>query len=364
MATNEKNSEAHLTSPDWLNVAFFENILKQVEAESAKVTNLELKPGTLQNDNYSTVMYRTKVNYRLQSQPKQEKTSSFILKVKPFVEGVKKEMLGDLHLFQTEILMYTKMLPKIEKVLRQYGDQTVLAPKLIASSTSPTQTYVMFNDLTVQGYTTIGSRYIHLDEGKIAMLKLAKLHAISYKLNKEREEAASTSLDKGLINSIDPEKFPFIKHGIRLLKEVLSEHVDLKQFVPHIESVEHLLLPKTLELFKAHSSGKRDGLLVLNHGDFHLKNMMIQAVDGKLTDLMLFDYQISIFGSPAIDLHYAFTMMFSPEMRRDHYDVLLNFYISNFQQTLRKMEFKGHIPTDIEIRQELKKHKYWRKLHA
>lgn len=96
-----------------------------------------------------------------------------------------------------------------------------------------------------------------------------------------------TSLDKGSMNSVDPENFPFVKHGIRLLKEVLSEHDDLKQFVLHIESVEHLLLPKSLELFNQASSGKRDGILVVNHGDFHLKNMMIQNVDGKLTDLML-----------------------------------------------------------------------------
>ncbi|XP_014088700.2 uncharacterized protein [Bactrocera oleae] len=357
MANNEK-SEDHLNIPEWLNESFFKNILKQVEAENTTVTNLELKPGTLKNDNYASILYRAKVNYRLQSQPNQEKISSFILKVKPFVEGFKKDMLGNLSLFQTEILMYAKVLPNIEKVLRQYGDQTILAPSLIDYSSS-TPTYLVFEDLTLQGYTTIGSRHIDLDEGKIALLKLAKLHAISYKLYKEEEDAVMTSLDKGSMNSVDPENFPFVKHGIRLLKEVLSEHDDLKQFVLHIESVEHLLLPKSLELFNQASSGKRDGILVVNHGDFHLKNMMIQNVDGKLTDLMLLDYQISIFGSPAIDLHYAFTMMFSPEMRRDHYDELLNFYITNFQETLLKTEYKGHIPADMEIRHELKQHKYW-----
>lgn len=96
-----------------------------------------------------------------------------------------------------------------------------------------------------------------------------------------------TSLDKGSMNSLDPNKFPFIKHGIKLLKEVLSEHDNLIQFVPHIESVEHLLLPKTLEMFNETSSGKRDGIFVVNHGDFHLKNIMIQKEDDKLTDLML-----------------------------------------------------------------------------
>lgn len=93
------------------------------------MTNIELKPGTLKNDHYASVLYRANVNYRLQSQPKLEKISSFILKVEPFVEGRKKEVMGELNLFQTEILMYTKVLPKIEKVLRRYGDQTILGPK-------------------------------------------------------------------------------------------------------------------------------------------------------------------------------------------------------------------------------------------
>lgn len=57
--------------------------------------------------------------------------------------------------------------------------------KSLIDYSSSTPTYLVFEDLTLQGYTTIGSRHIDLDEGKIALLKLAKLHAISYKLYKE-----------------------------------------------------------------------------------------------------------------------------------------------------------------------------------
>lgn len=54
--------------------------------------------------------------------------------------------------------------------------------------------------------------------------------------------------------------------------------------------------------------------------------------------------------------------MFSPEMRRHRYDELINFYITNFQETLHKTEYKGHIPTDTEFRQEMERHKHWSKL--
>ncbi|XP_036232503.2 uncharacterized protein [Bactrocera oleae] len=358
MTNNEKHNEDEFTFPVWLNEAFFENVLKNVETETVQVIRLELKPGTLKNDNYASVLIRAKVNYRLQSQPTQEKVSSLILKIEAFQEGNRKELMGKYSLFDTEITMYTKALPMIEKVLRQYGDETLLGPKLIAASTT-TPSYVVFEDLALQGYTTIGYRYPNLEEIKITMLKLAKLHAVSYKLCKEEEGNIISTLDKGSMNSVDPHNFPALKYGIGFIKEVLSKHDDLKQYVPHIASVEHLLCQKTIDTFNEASSGKRDGIFVLNHGDFHLKNIMIKQKDDKLTDVMLLDYQISIYGSLAIDLHYAFTMMFSPELRRHHFDELLYFYITNFQDTLRKTEYKGHIPTNIEIRLELAKHRYW-----
>ncbi|XP_039955600.1 uncharacterized protein LOC120771594 [Bactrocera tryoni] len=358
MTNNEKCSEGDFTFPEWLNEAFFQNVLKSIETENAKIANLELKPGTLKNDNYASILFRAKVTYRLPSQPTQEKVSSFILKVEPFIEGNKKEVMKNYSYFDTEITIYTKVLPMIEKVLRQYGDNTILGPKLIASSTTA-PSYVVFEDLALKGYTTIGYRHPNLEELKITLLKLAKLHAISYKLCKEEEDNIITTLDKGSMNSADPNTFPHIKYGIGFLKEILSEYDDLKPYVPHIASVEHLLCGKSIDMFNEGGSGKRDGIFVLNHGDFHLKNIMIKKNADKLTDVMLLDYQISIFGSPAIDLHYAFTMMFGPEMRRDHYDELLYFYIMNFQETLRKTEYKGHIPTHIEIRQELAKHRYW-----
>ncbi|XP_054726297.1 uncharacterized protein LOC129236115 [Anastrepha obliqua] len=167
------------------------------------------------------------------------------------------------------------------------------------------------------------------------------------------------SIDKGSMNTVDPESFNFIKNATKLMKEVLSEHSDLRKFVPHIESVEHIFLSSTIDMFNENRDGRLDGICVLNHGDFHAKNIMVQNVDGKLKDLMLLDYQISIFGSPAIDLHYAFIMMFSPEMRREQFDELLYYYITNLQETLRKAEYKGRIPTNVEFRQELQKRRYW-----
>ncbi|CAD6996334.1 unnamed protein product [Ceratitis capitata] len=321
MVNNDLYNEDELNPPDWLNETFFEKILKNIETENATVTNLLLRPGTLKNDHYASVLFRAKVNYTLPSQPKEEREQSFILKVEPFADGYKKDITRRLQLNGSLICDFRRLGTE-----RIYDNRT--SPYVFGRSE---------NSFAQTGETACNQLQIGLENDNVI-----------------------TSMDKGSMNSIDPNSFEFIKIGIELLKEVISEHSDLREFIPHIEAVEHLLLPKSIEMFNKGSSGaKRDGIFVLNHGDFHMKNVMIQNSDGKLRDLMLLDYQISVFGSPAIDLHYAFTMMYSPEMRRDHHDELLYFYITNFQETLRKSEYRGHIPTNVEFRQELEKHRYW-----
>lgn len=51
---------------------------------------------------------------------------------------------------------------------------------------------------------------------------------------------------------------------------------------------------------------------------------------------------------PAIELHFAFTVMFRPALGRDHHDELLNFNTENFQDTLHKTEYKRHIHTQMK----------------
>uniref|UniRef100_A0A0A1WXJ5 Acyl-CoA dehydrogenase family member 10 n=1 Tax=Zeugodacus cucurbitae TaxID=28588 RepID=A0A0A1WXJ5_ZEUCU len=167
------------------------------------------------------------------------------------------------------------------------------------------------------------------------------------------------TFDKIFINTIDIANFPVLRDGIKLMKQVISEQPDLQKYLPHFERAEQFLLPKVLNLLNAPKNGKHSRIQVLNHGDFHVKNLMVQYVDNKLNELMLLDYQVSMFGSPAIDLHYAFTMMYSPIMRLEKMDELLYYYTKNFQDTLRSVQYKGHIPTITDLRAEMCDYRHW-----
>ncbi|XP_011197125.2 uncharacterized protein Rv0769 [Zeugodacus cucurbitae] len=345
------------STPEWINEDFFKRILEKCENESVEIHRLRLSSGTASTDNYASILYRAKINYSLCSQATQEKLRSFVMKTEPFVEGLKKDKMNEVPLFETEVRMYTKVLPKIEAKLQEFGDRTVLAPKLITYSLEAPR-YIVFEDLGTEGYAPINNRPCSLEEIKLALKKLAKIHAISFQMAQTDNHELAT-FDKTFINTIDIANFPVLRDGIKLMKEVISDQPDLRKYLPHFERAELFLIPKILDLLNAPKNGKRSGIQVLNHGDFHVKNLMVKYVDNKLKELILLDYQVSMFGSPAIDLHYAFTMMYSPSMRMENMDELLYYYTKNFQDTLHSVQYKGHIPTITELRAEMRDYRHW-----
>ncbi|CAD6996333.1 unnamed protein product [Ceratitis capitata] len=338
--SNKCTEEDDLNAPAWINEDFFKRILEKSECDNMQIHNLLLSSGTAKNDHYASILFRAKLKYTLHAQPTQEKYRAFVMKTEPFVDGVKKDKMNEVPLFETEVGVYTKVLPKIEAKLREFDDQTILAPKLFHYSLQAPRC-IVFEDLVVEGYTTINNRHCSLEEVKMALTKLAKMHAISYQMIHTDNNHDLANFNKTFVNTIDLADFPVLGNGIKLIKDVISDQSDLQKFLPHIESVERFLIPKVIDLLNATKNGNQSVVQVLNHGDFHVKNLMVKNDGNKLKDLMVLDYQVSIFGSPAIDLHYAFTMMYSPSMRRERMDELLYYYIINFQETLRIVEFHG-----------------------
>lgn len=96
-----------------------------------------------------------------------------------------------------------------------------------------------------------------------------------------------------------------------------------------------------------------DGYNVLNHGDLHAKNLMVKMVGGKLVDILLLDYQLANFGSPALDLGYAMHNCVDEETRTNHRDELIHVYYQQFVTTLKRLGFLGRIPTMIDLQIEL-----------
>lgn len=98
------------------------------------------------------------------------------------------------------------------------------------------------------------------------------------------------------------------------------------------------------------------GYNVLNHGDFHSKNMMYtNLLSPKDSEILVIDYQLCFYGTPAIDVCYAKYLCTKSDRREE----LVKYYYEVFSDSLKKMEFKGKIPTFEDLQNEIKMNAYY-----
>lgn len=119
-----------LQTPEWMNTDFFLKVLKNCEQKTSKIeiVNVSISPASMKGDHYASVIFRALLEFQVNGV---RKTKSVILKTMPESDGHKKEMLGKTDIFEKEINMYTKVLPRFEKILRDSGDNTVLKVPLV-----------------------------------------------------------------------------------------------------------------------------------------------------------------------------------------------------------------------------------------
>lgn len=134
----DQNNEFYtdeLVAPAWLNTELLRQVLaKYKNTEELDVIDFKISPATKKGDHYDSVMFRVAVDYTTE---KGKDFISLIVKTMPELDGFKKDQLGESHIFQTEIGMYTEILPKFEAVLREAGDNTSLCVPCIYHSLEP-----------------------------------------------------------------------------------------------------------------------------------------------------------------------------------------------------------------------------------
>lgn len=99
------------------------------------------------------------------------------------------------------------------------------------------------------------------------------------------------------------------------------------------------------------------GYNVLNHGDFHCKNMLFKKDEQKnINEVLLLDFQLCNWGSPAYDIIYALYMVASTETRQNHREEIISYYYEQFVLTLKDIALLTNIPTLLDLQAELLSH--------
>ncbi|XP_055854233.1 uncharacterized protein LOC129917984 [Episyrphus balteatus] len=354
---SENFNKDELEAPGWMNKSFFEEVLKKCEnTDSVSVTDINMSPATAKGDHYASIMFRGKITYN--SNLGKGLTKSLIIKAMPQVEGHKMDMLQESYIFETEIAMYSETIPKLEAELRKIGDNTVLGGKALYHSLKPHKC-IIFEDICPLGYETSAKRSIDLADSKAAFLKLAKWHAVSYKLAAEGDKSV-TDYKHGLFTIKDFDKDEFITGGIKEFTAKCEKVDELKQYVPKLQLIQKDLISRCCKSYDSYRQANPEGIFVLCHGDFHAKNMMFKKNSkGETEDLMLIDFQICFFGPAILDIISGLYMVANEDCRKNHYDELVHYYCSNFIETLEKLNFQGKIPKISEFFMEILRNRHW-----
>lgn len=215
--------------------------------------------------------------------------------------------------------------------------------RLVYYSTDPI--VLVFEDLTQENFNM---HYLPLkmDSLKIVINKIAKYHAISMVVaNSDRKD-----LVNGYQNIFDAEKMrnvfsSMIEQG-KTLGGKVKEWPNMKKIGVKIETHMEQLFKQFADSYKRQNTW---GFNVLNHGDFHIRNMMFKKDDqGNITDVTFLDYQIPTYHSPGFDLAYMLNCIADGEIRMKRFE-MLKCYHSELVKYLTKFEFDGHVPSIIDV---------------
>lgn len=316
----------------------------------SQVTDLVLKPGSNIGDHYASVMFRALITYNNQNTNDLE--TSLIVKTMPFVEGVKKDLLEQGDTFKIEIKVYSEVVPMIEKILKEANDDTEIACKCLYSSIEPHQTLV-FEDLAKRNFESPGDfQSLKGDLIKVAyeaLDKLAKFHAISFKSNFENGQI-SEDFKSGVLSGYFLDYVPLFRDGFNNFLNMLKKTPEFESYVPKFEKlIENGVLRSAQKGFNAVTVNEPTSLLVLNHGDAHLKNTMMSKSSGGKIDVLLIDFQTCYWGPAVMDLMYFLYMSIDAETRATKRGEIIYTYHKIFTETLKKTGFTGELPklTDL-----------------
>ena len=208
-------------------------------------------------------------------------------------------------------------------------------------------------DLCEQGYEALRGRYPTETELKLIFRKISKLHAVSFMLGLSEEHEMVTQYQKGFFCSTAIMEMDIMHTGIVNFMNMLEKHAEFHVYLEKIKQIQPDIMQSCKDLYNAYNLKSRNpkDIFVLNHGDFHLRNMMFQLNDKQeAKDIMLLDYQISCYGPSVIDLTYSQYLLMSPEMRLRRNE-FMQYYFTQFISILKKINFHGELPrySDFQI---------------
>ncbi|ALC38387.1 CG9497, partial [Drosophila busckii] len=339
--------------PAHLDVAFFTEVLETaLRTARIKLLGIQLSMGSSSGENYCSKIYRVRMSYtENKDSQKNIKQLALIVKSIPRVDSI--EFIEDLQVYLKEKVVYYEVLPRLELLMqckRRFG------PKLYECLKQPESTLV-FEDLGQLGYI-MASREQGLDEAHchLVMERLAEFHAASMvlaKLDPHLIEAFGDGMlspqglarDDGLI-------LRFFSGNGQQLHTLVSGWAGFERIAQKIKK--HMDEHRK-QLIRAQAPLDNE-IKVLNHGDLWVNNILFKYnAAQQLQDAIFIDFQLSVWGSPGIDLNYFFYTSLSLDVLKHKRPALLKTYHNRLTETLFNLDMGVAVPTYEQVLKDVQR---------
>lgn len=318
--------------------------LRASKAPSSNEYRLKQTSGANHGDGFQGVMVRVTIEGRRLSMSNDQLT--VVCKMPPASEARRRQS-NTAVVFRKEIYVYERLLPALVSFQESKGIQSPDGffefPKCCGTyANEETGDYaIVMEDLRTVGYE-MWNKYESLDfqHARLAVSELGRFHAMSFVLRDQKPDlfAEFKRMQADTVrNMLDND----ISHAF------LDNNYDTA--IGTLDANETELIGKMKHLKEAYlkkmtectAEGAAEPFSVINHGDFWNNNVMYQytTVNGKQipSGIRFIDWQITQCCSPAMDLVYFLFSSTEHELRRQHYDRLVDAYYESCSTTIRRL---------------------------
>ncbi|XP_017766799.1 PREDICTED: uncharacterized protein LOC108555576 [Eufriesea mexicana] len=332
----------------WLNTDFTERVLRLAKDDTTiQVTDIFTKPATAKGDNYTSDLIRLVAEYtRKHGKIRISDKTSLLFKFEPIEEGIRREAISKSQIFDTEIAMMSDTLQKMNDLLGSRLSGRVFYVRM------ERPLCLIIEDLAPMGFR-MADRQLGFDMAhcRIAIRGLAKFHATSVALC-EKEPKHKDLYWRGIFHDESPEEIKnyFITATRSLANEVENWVEGGKRYAVKLRN----MAPRMFQLAVDSVRRKDDEFNVINHGDSWVNNMMFRYDENsKPIEHIFVDFQLSVYSSPAVDLHYFLSSSVSEEISDLEIESLLQDYQQTLAITMKQLECDTMPPTMKQIKKTM-----------
>lgn len=198
---------------------------------------------------------------------------------------------------------------------------------------------IVLENLTAKGfYMWDKANDMDFNHSALVFKELGKFHAISFAIRDQEPEKfkefmqRTSNFHEEISKSIGAQLLQK-SHINRAIRSLDPSETKLIERMKSLKSTYRNLLDEV----KSNTICEPYGVLV--HGDCWINNLLYRCDDDTNTPstVCLIDWQLSQFGSPAIDVACFLFCSLSPQLRNDHFNDFINIYYSNLQATINKL---------------------------